>query len=281
MRKGWMLVVGLWAGSAWAERPVPTQPQIEASMLVGGTLSVDAAGAVTGYTLDQPEKLPASVKDLLAQALATFRFEPVERDGKPQATQAKMSLQVVAHHIDPDHIELRLRSARFTDMGETFDPATAVSIVQRPRMHYPEAALNAGVTGTVYLALRVDCTGHVSDVAVSQVNLRVDEAPMQMARWRALFGKSAMADARRMVLHPPACGLQVREGSITGILPVAYLINGARPPGYGEWDSYVRGPLEPVAWMQDDDTAHSSETVPDGQFAMSGGSMHLLTPPGG
>lgn len=280
MRMAWWVLGALLAGTAVAADKAPVASQLEASMLVSGTMSVDATGAVSGYTLDQPEKLPAPVKDLLAQSLATFRFEPVERDGKPEATQAKMSLQVVAHHIDADHIELRLRSARFTDMGEASAPATAVSIVQRPRMHYPEAALNAGVTATVYLALRVDCTGQVSDVAVSQVNLRVDEAPMQMARWRALFGKSAMADARRMVLHAPACGTHAGDG-VTGILPVAYLINGVRPPGYGEWDSYVRGPLEPVAWMQDDDTAHSSETVPDGQFAMSGGSLHLLTPPGG
>jgi len=260
--------------------------QLEASMVVSGRVSVNAAGAVSAYSLDQDGKLPPPVRDLLRSVLPTFAFEPVLRDGTARPVEAKMSLQLVARRIDADHYDLRLRSARFTDIADVaaqaWDPATKPSISQRPRMHYPEAALNAGVTGTVYLALRFDRSGHVTDVEVSQVNLRVDDPPMQMNRWREMFAESAMAGARKLELHVPTSGPNAGDAAITGILPVSYVINGMRPPGYGEWDFFVRGPVQDIAWMHGSkDAADSSETVPDGQFAVSGDSLRLLTPLGG
>lgn len=284
MRKGlWGVLAGalVLAGAVGAADKDSKASQIEASMLVSGELSVDATGAVTSYTLDQAEKLPPGVKDLLATALPTFRFEPEVRDGKAQPVRAKMTLQLVAHRLDHDNFELRLRSARFTDKAESDDPSAVASIAQRPRMHYPEAAVMAGVSGTVYLALRFDHTGHVTDVDVSQINLRVDAAPMQLAHWRTMFARSAMADARKIVLFPPRSGPHAGDASFTGILPLTYLWGDQRPAAYGEWDSYVRGPVKDIAWMHgDEDASANGETVPDGEFAMGTG-MHLLTPLGG
>lgn len=273
----------LLVGVAIAADKEPRVSQLEASMLVSGEMSVDASGAVSGYTLDQADKLPPPVKDLLAKTLPTFRFQPVEREGKAHPVQATMNLQLVAHQIDPDHFDLRLRSARFTDKAESeaaADPTAAVSIAERPRMHYPDAALMAGMSATVYLALRFDHSGHVTDVDVSQVNLRRQDEPLQMTRWRAMFAKNAMADARKIVLHAPTSGPHANDATFTGALPVTYLWGDQRPAGYGEWDTYVRGPVHPIAWMDDGDAA-ANETVPDGQFAMSGNSLKLLTPPGG
>ena len=251
-------------------------------MLVSGELSVDAAGAVSGYTLDQPEKLPPTVKELLATALPTFKFVPVEHDGMPQATRAKMSLQVVAHRVDPEHIALRLRSARFDEASQVADPTAIASLARRPHMRYPEAALNAGVTGTVYLLLRFDRSGQVTDAAVSQVNLRVDEPPMQMNRWRTMFARSALEGARGIVLHPPTSGPHAGDASFTGVLPVVYLTDGMRPVRYGEWDAYVRGPVQDIAWMHGSEaTTDNNEAVPAGEFAMTGSDLRPRAPPGG
>ena len=131
MRREWGWVLGgLLAGTAVAadQGPDPSSgaasadaavsnpsAQIEASMFVTGTLSVDATGETTGFTLDKRGKLPPPVTQLLDQMLPTFRFKPVEHDGHPVAVEATMCVEVVANQIDPKHIALRLRSARFVE----------------------------------------------------------------------------------------------------------------------------------------------------------------------
>jgi len=62
---------------------------------------------------------------------------------------------------------------------------------------------------------------------------------------------------------------------------VVYRI-GAGGPVYGQWDSYVPGPHENVAWLTGDDVfGVAGESVPDGVFAQAGLALKLLTPIGG
>lgn len=281
---GWLLVGVAVAGgkSVVASDTGATTQQLEASMLVSGTVSVDANGGVSAYTLYKRAQLPEPVRTLLDQTLPTFRFKAVVRDGQAQAVEAKMSLQVVANQIDPQHIALRLRSARFT---EAEPPKTdLISIHHRASLSYPPEALAAGVRGTVYVALRIDRSGHVADVQVQQVNLQVTDTESRMQHWRDVLAENAMAGARRFTFNTPTTGKHAHDEFVTGILPVRYFVfYGEHEPDYGRWDSYVPGPKREIAWLHDDEDqdAANSEAVPDGEFAMTGDSLQLLTPLGG
>jgi len=279
---GWgLLLAGLLAGTTVAADKEPGTSQIEASMLVSGTLSVDATGATTGFTLDKRGKLPPPVMQLLDQMLPTFRFKPVEHDGQPVAVATKMSLQVVANQIDPGHISLRLRSARFV---EADPPKTErISIHRRTGINYPGEAWRDGVGGTVYLALRIDHAGNVADIEAQQVNLKKIGTDSQMQHWREVLANNAIEAARRFTFNVPTTGKNVHDAFFTGTLPVIYVYADGGVPDYGRWDSYVPGPRRDVAWLHDEDDrdANNTEAVPNGEFAMTGDSLQLLTPLGG
>lgn len=281
MRKGLMVLMAcLLAGLAHAGTDAVTRRQIESSMLVLGTLSVDATGAVTSYTLDQRDKLPPPVVTLLDRTLPQFRFRPVEHDGKAQAVQAKMSLRMVVNQVDPTHVALRLSSAHFT---ETDPPLTERGTIEhRTGMHYPYEALREGVAGTVYVAVRFDRSGQVLDADARQVDLKFTDSEAKMKYWRDVLARPAVAAIRRFTFHPPTTGPHAGDATFTGILPVAFLFDGMHLPKYGEWDTYVPGPKRDIPWLHEDaQTAAGNEAVPDGEFAMTGGGLELLTPLGG
>lgn len=296
MRKAWGLLLGtLLVGTAIAaDNPGTPAPdaaagatgtsrtaRIEASMRVTGTLSVDATGATTGFTLDKREKLPTPVTQLLDGLLPTFRFKPVVHDGHAVAVETKMGLEVVAHQVDPQHIGLRLRSARFVE-GES--PMTErAALVHRVPLSYPRQAENAGVQGTVYLALRIDRTGHAADIEVQQVDLKYLGPDDKMQKWRDMLANNAIAGVRQFTFSLPTTGKHAHDAFVTGVLPVQYILDGGgNDPSYGHWNSYVPGPKREIAWLHDDDddddNGSSSRAVPEGEFAMTGAALHLLTP---
>ena len=281
MRKvGVVLAAWLLAGVAQAGSEAEVRRQIEASMLVAGTLSVDATGTVTAHTLDKRGKLPAPVVELLDRTLPAFRFKPVMHDGQPTAAVARMSLKVVAHQEDPQHISLRLSSAHFTDSGQ---PAVEkASIRQRIPMRYPAKAMTRGISGTVYVALRIDRTGHVVDAQALQVNLKYVDNEAGMAEARELLAKPTLAAVRGFTFDIPTAGKHAGDEFFTGTLPVVYVFDDQHLPGVGEWDTYVAGPKQDIAWLHDEDDRDSdnSDAVPDGEFAMTGDNLQLLTPLG-
>lgn len=172
MRRVAIVLVGwLVAGLVQAKAPDAARPLLEGSMLVRGTVSVDATGAVTAYSLDSRSKLPEPVRTLLDGTLPSYRFEPVQRDGQPVAVNAEMSLRVLANEIDRQHIAVTLSSAYFTEKKDEAGTDRIV-IDHREPMSYPKEAEHAGVNGTVYLALRIDRSGHVVQADAQQVNLR-------------------------------------------------------------------------------------------------------------
>jgi hypothetical protein len=275
------------AASAGAAVSHPSA-QIEATMSVTGTLLVDATGATTGFTLDKRDRLPPPVTQLLDQVLPTFRFKPVEHDGHPVAVETKMCVEVVANQIDPKHIALRLRSARFVEAETpTTNMAERISVNHRVPMSYPPAANQASVQGTVYLALRIDRTGHVADIEVQQVNLRRIGTDGKMQHWRDILADNAVAGARQFTFNVPTAGKHAHDAFFAGILPVEYSFADVPQAGYGQWSSYVPGPKRDIAWLHNDgddndiDDGNNNATLPAGEFASSGDSLKLLTPLGG
>jgi len=257
----------------------PFVRQQESSMLVSGAISIDATGDVTLYKLDQRNSLPKPVAQLLDRTIPPMHFEPVLREGKPHAVDARMRAQVIAQEVAPDEFVLRLGAVRFEEMGQ---PATDTpSIAHRPVAVYPGAAEAKGASGTVYVAVRFDRTGHVLDLAVQQVNLGFDASATELARWRDVFARAALSFTRHVQFQPPTTGDHAADTQFTGILPIAYVI-GHNPAGYGQWETYIAGPKQDIAWLHDGGrAARSSEAVPDGEFAMTGSGLLSTTPPGG
>ena len=99
--------------AALAAGPGAVRKQVEASMLVTGTIQIDTAGKVTTYALDQQDKLPAGVIDLIGQAVPHWTFQPVLIDGRAANVRTDMSIRVVARKIDADNYSVGIRSAGF------------------------------------------------------------------------------------------------------------------------------------------------------------------------
>ena len=276
MRKAWRgplcgLLVG-WSSLAGAAE----QSKIEVSMQVTGTVSVAADGTVADYALDQRDKLPVEVAQLLDKSLPAFRFEMGARDGSP--VQAEMTLQVVALQLGTGRVGLALRKARFDEAVS--QPTAHVEVNTRVPMGYPSEALTAGAAGTVYVAVRIDRSGHVVEAKARQVNLRYLAGEWLMSRMRNVLATKAVAGIRQFTFKVPATGPHANDAYFEGVVPVAYLLDGDQPAGYGEWDRYVPGPKQEIAWLDAADGAKADniETAADGEFALAGADLKLLTP---
>jgi hypothetical protein len=75
------MVLGCCLMLAWAVGPAGAtnaRSSAEASMLVTGTLEINADGTVRGYAIDQPDKLPAPVRDVIQKNVPgwTFKLDP-------------------------------------------------------------------------------------------------------------------------------------------------------------------------------------------------------------
>ena len=253
MRKAWgVALLGLTMSVVSMQAAAIRQAPIEASMQVTGRLSIDAAGAVSGYALDGKEKLPAQVTELLARTLPALRFERTPSGEGSGPIQATMTLQVLATQADADHMTISLHHARFV---EAEPPVTErVSVDQRVALHYPHHAEDVGMTATVYVAVRIDRTGHVADAQVRQVNLGGSDSEAHMRQWRKTFALPTLDAVRRFTFSIPTTGPHANDAYFSGVLPVSYQFRGERP-GYGQWTVYVPGPKEEIAWLDRQDAA--------------------------
>ena len=279
MRMAWMGLVCLLAtGVAWGGENKAAQ-QIEASLDVSGSLTVDDTGKVTSHTIDHPEQLSPGVVDLVAKTIPTLHFKPVLQDGQPHAVVAKMNLVLVASHVDPQNVSIRIKSARFIESEPPVDQRITIKTrASDGAIGY--ALISAGVAATVYVAVRIDRNGRVMDAQAQQVNLRAAASDRQMRRWREELARATVATIRKYTFAIPTAGPHADDAEFTGMLPVILRIDNPEPPKYGQWQSYVPGPRQPIAWYGDEDDTRSSEAVPPGTFAQAGTALKLLTPLG-
>ena len=278
MRMAWMGLLCLLAmGVAWSAE-TPAAQQIEASLDVSGSLAVDDTGKVTSHTIDHPEQLSPGVVELVAKTIPTLHFKPVLRDGQPRAVEATMSLVLVANHVDAQNVAIRIKSARFTES----EPAASdrVSIHKRSEVFFPREAIWERLTGTVYVAVRINRRGRVIDAQAQQVNLRKVGSEEVMRHWRQVLTGQTLASIRKFTFNIPTTGPHADDAEFTGMLPVIFQFVGESSKKYGKWESYVPGPRQPIAWYGDEDDTRSSEAVPPGTFAQAGTALTLLTPLG-
>lgn len=213
---------------------------VENSMLVTGTIDIAPDGSTRAFKLDQPDKLPQPVRNLLDKAVPKFAFEPPLVDGKPVLGRARMGLRVVANQQDDGNYRLRVGSASFGEdrmiEGETVTRAKLAP----PR--YPEAAYMRGVTGTVYLLVKVDKAGNTADVLPEQVNLRVLGNAAEMERFRKILAEASASAARRWRFKVPTRGPAATQSEWVVRVPVDFRFHGDEAAAYGKWEAYVPGP---------------------------------------
>jgi hypothetical protein len=217
------------------------------------------------------------VSNLLQQAIPSWQFDSMVRDGKPVSVRSRMSLRVVLHPLGDKRYRLYLAGAYFSADGKPLKS----DVSRRTQPRYPKQAIRARVSGTVYLALKVDAQGRVIDAMAEQVNLRIAGDDHEMERYRRLLADSALEAARGWVFDPRGFD---GAGDHYVMTPVSYVLNvspGAHsmPGSPGHWDVYVPGPRHSVPWFDAGTmVAGSGDAFPDGGvYLFNAGGPHLKT----
>lgn len=275
MRKGlWMVLLMLsYTGAVQAGSRSDMRKQIEMSMPVTGTIDLDAAGGVSGYTLDRPEALPKSVVTLVGNTVSTWRFEPVVIDGKARNVRTPMRLLLGARQLESGNYGVQVRDASF---GNQKNPDLPKGRQMSPP-EYPADAEYAGVQGTVFLVIRIDRNGEPAQIAVQQVNMRTLAPARDMERNRKWLADASLAAARRWRFDPPRTGDQAKAPFWDVRVPMVYLLFGRNEAKYGQWEAYLPGPRNLIPWLGDAVVSSSDTLVPGGVYPLQAQGPHLLT----
>ncbi|MEN1941321.1 protein tonB [Luteimonas sp. MJ174] len=263
-----------WWGSAIAAPPGPAsvRDRLEASMVVTGTVDVDATGSTRGFTLDRADEIPGVVRDVVAASVPHWRFAPDGGDVGQRDVQAlRMSLRVVADRIDDEQYRVMLRSAWFGETGED-------RLVRSKKMSpppYPADVMRAHGSGIVYLMLRIDRDGQVADAAVERTDITRVANDRTMERWRTSLARSALGAARKWQFAPPVEGPGVDAGGWVVRVPVTFALTPSA--GYGTWTTYVPGERQQVPWARPEAGDPLDSLSASGVFQV-GSERTLLTP---
>lgn len=268
----WLLLVAMWAGTAVAAGPKALRAQLESSMVVEGTVDIAPDGRPITHALYRRDELPPGLLELLDEAIAGWRFAPLQLEPGASHGRVRMSLRLVARHLPGDQVHVSLRGARFSVRR----PGESPTLASRPRGAFPKAALDEGATGIVYVALRIGSDGRVHDAAVRQVNLTALGGTHQMARWRMMLGNAAVHTARAWTFNRPTEGPDVGADEWTGLVAITYAFEGSPVPDGLAWTTYVPGPVNPVAWLPEEPDG-SGDAFAGDDFQPVGTGPRLLT----
>ena len=257
----------------------------EMSMLVTGTIDIEKDGSVQHYQLDQADKLPPGVVQLLSKAVPAWRFEPVQVDGAVVRARAKMGVRVIAMQRGDGNYSLRIGSASFGEEGGLKDEVVTVAGELTPP-RYPRDAVMSGVQGTVYLVVKVGRDGSVVDVTDEQVNLTVVGNERQMRDARELLAKAAIVAGRKWRFTPPTKGPDAQDDYWLLRVPTAFLLCEdpgnckSGKPDYGTWSAYIPGPKNSVPWISEEQNRMNPDALMAGVAQPVGSGPKLLTPVG-
>lgn len=273
MKKTWIVAVliALLPVLAGAATRSDIRKQIEYSMLVQGVIETDVGGNVGAVTVDKPEKFPEGLVGYVQQQVSGWKFEPVLVDGKPVRARSKMSLLVVATRPNKDTISIRIRNANFDGDDKGQQEGEVLSAVQMTPPLYPESVAAAGVSGTVYVVVKIGQDGTVQDAVVEQVNLRAMGKEKVMAAWRSVLSDSALKAARGWKFKPPTLGGQASASYWSARVPTDFKLIGIdRADRYGKWQVYLPGPRQSIPWGSNEAAGIAPDSFADGGVYMLG-----------
>lgn len=246
-----LLAVLMPVAAGAAEQPV------EASMVVAGTITVDATGGVQGYTLHEQDKIPPGVVQIVERTIKGWQFVPVVENGKAITAQAGMAVRVVARKTDENHMAIRVAGASFGCsayqakklLPNACPSGTTVTAERQQPPRYPGEALKEGLGGEVYLAVEVGRDGRVIRADATQVNLS-NRISGSAVRVQNVFANNARDAAMKWRFNVPTVGPEAAKDHWVVTVPISYTIGGPAPDVYGKWHAYVPGPERDVPWAK-------------------------------
>lgn len=267
------------AANAWA-----VGKRVEASMVVTGSIVVAPDGSVHSYSLDKQDKLPSAVVGIIGRTIPIWKFQPVlmlDSHNRLELAKTSMSLRVVASPLPNGSCAVSVNGASF----ESGDSQSNQDISWKERDFPLGVAKEAqnGLSGTVYLTMKVNREGRVAAVEVTQINLRAVASDSQMDAWRRSLGRLATRAANSWTFNFPQAGKEATTDYLLVRVPLNFDPGG--PLAYGQWDAYVPGPVQPIPWAneQKQHTASngSGDAIPDnGAPFVQNARFVLLTPLG-
>ena len=292
--KGWgfrivaacaLLAVAFIAGAVGTQ---PKREQAQFSILLKGTVDIRPDGSVDHYSIEGIKELAPSIANMLDKQVSQWKFEPVVVDSKPVVAQTHMSLRLLATPNGDGNYSAGIQSVWFSGGGKSGQPdvdsGNRFGIRQKAALRYPKDAIDSGMAGTVYAALKIGPDGLVMDVIIEQVNLTVLGTEVEMAKARRILGNNTLASLRKWVFDVPTQGDQAGKPYWVGILPVQYGIAGTEARAkYGEWEKYIPGPRTEIPWADPNGGPMQAnrggvDALPAGEFTLDSSGPKLLTP---
>jgi hypothetical protein len=252
---------------------------VESSAVVSGTIVLARDGTVQAAVVDDAARYGQPIADLVHKAALQWRFQPVLVHGEPVIAKASMHVRVVIKKMPNGNFNARVKGATFGDSNaDSTDTLHNAEVNTRILPKYPGAAIRGRVQGTVYLALRVDRSGHVIEAVAEQVNLGNIGPDRILKQYRATLAESALKAARQWSYAVPTTGALARQDSWTAHVPVNYALNEMNAPKPDRtWVSYVPGPYTPAPWVDKPDT-NTADALADDTVRTDGAGPTLLSP---
>jgi hypothetical protein len=251
----------------------------EASMLVKGTVDINPDGSLRGYTIDRAETLAPPVIAVIEKNVPAWKFRLTH--ASTTAVKETMTLRLVAKAVDDAHDSISIAAATF---GNPDPDDEHVRFKSRKAPHYPREAVEARVSGTVYLLARVGPNGRVQNVSAEQVNLRTLTDKPLMDRYRKDLANAAIAAAKDWTYEVPTKGEHVNDPYWYVRTPINFYVVGSpsEPNGtaskYGKWEVYIPGPKQDVPWIQDRSLlSDAPDAIPEGALQQLGSGTRLST----
>ena len=259
-----------------------TSQDLESSAVVDGSIVLAMDGSVQSATVTDAPNFGAPIADMVRNAALQWHFQPVLRDGQPVLAKASMHVRVVLKPTPDGNFSARIKGATFGDEdARSTDELSSTDASKKILPRYPDVAIHYRVQGTVYLALHVDRSGHVTDAVAEQVNLRNIGPEHLLKQYRDIMAKSALKVARQWTYTVPTTGKLAGQDSWTARMPVNYTLNEMdRPKTDSVWQTYVPGPYTPAPWVDKPDmNAADALADDDGDHVQTDGAGPVLLSP--
>jgi hypothetical protein len=241
-------LLALCAFAASAARYDNVRKQVEASMLVTGELVVAPDGAVKSYKIDRSDALPPETRELLAELVPAWQLDVKKADGSPLQSPAvvKMSVQLVGR---PTGVDDQFR----VTIGDTafWDPKAPVEVEAKGKLtppKYPPFAYRSGMSGTVYVVVRLNPDGTVAETHVERIDMTVLADERTLRKFGKVLADAAVGTAKQWTFTIAPERL-ARPGSASVRVPVAFMMYKQPEPEYGKWHAYVPGQYAPIPWQ--------------------------------
>lgn len=242
-------LLALCAFSASAGRYETMRKQVVASMLVTGELVVAPDGTVESYAIDRADALPPEARQLIAKVVPSWELDAKQADGSPlqSPTAVRMSMQLLARPIDgvDDRLRVTIEDTAFRDPNA---PADVKRNGELAPPAYPVLAAHSGMTGTVYVLLRLNPDGTVAETHVERVDMTVVSDEKTLLKFSKILAKAAVGAAKQWTFNISPERL-AHPAPVEVRVPVDFLMPGkTSTTEYGRWHAYVPGLYAPIPW---------------------------------